>query len=176
MERIKTNLRSVGGRTYGRPDEGIKPSDSGRMRRNCRKVFRIHKRMQSMIGHSLTTSESWKNLPWKQFQKTLFRLQKRVYKAVRVGDKRKARSLQKLILKSQAAKLLAIRQVTQLNAGKKTAGIDGKKSLSFEERFTLAVEQLPNIIPTGSTKGYGKFLSLKRMEQYVCSKPEFDES
>ena len=153
-ERIKTSLRSVGGRTYGRPDEGINSSDSGRIRRNCRKVFRIHKRMQSMIRHSLTTSESWKSLPWKQFQKTLFRLQKRVYKsdvfggsfprkaraAVRVGDKRKARSLQKLILKSQAAKLLAIRQVTQLNAGKKTAGIDGKKSLTFEERFTLAVE------------------------------------
>ena len=93
-----------------------------------------------MIGHSLTTSESWKSLPWKQFQKTLFRLQKRVYKAVRVGDKRKARSLQKLILKSQAAKLLAIRQVTQLNAGKKTAGVDGKASLSFEERFALATE------------------------------------
>jgi RNA-directed DNA polymerase len=93
-----------------------------------------------MIRHGLTTSESWKKLPWKQFQKTLFRLQKRVYKAIRVGDKRKARSLQKLILKSQAAKLLAIRQVTQLNAGKKTAGVDGKKSLSFEERFALAKE------------------------------------
>jgi RNA-directed DNA polymerase len=110
------------------------------MRRNCRKVFRIHKQMQTMIGHSLTTSESWKSLPWKQFQKTLFRLQKRVYKAVRVGDKRKARSLQKLILKSQAAKLLAIRQVTQLNVGKKTAGVDGKASLSFQERFALATE------------------------------------
>ena len=34
--------------------------------------------------------------------------------------------------------MLAIRQVTQLNAGKKTAGIDGKKSLNFEERFTLS--------------------------------------
>ncbi len=139
-ERIKTRLRSVRGRFHGRPDERINPSDAGRMRRNCRKVFRIYKRMQSMIGHSLTTSESWKNLPWKQFQKTLFRLQKRVYKAILVGNKRKARSLQKLILKSQAAKLLAIRQVTQLNAGKKTAGIDGKKSLSFDERFTLATE------------------------------------
>jgi RNA-directed DNA polymerase len=93
-----------------------------------------------MIGHSLTASESWKSLPWKQFQKTLFRLQRRVYKAVQVGDKRKARSLQKLILKSQAARLIAIRQVTQLNAGKKTAGIDGKASLTFEERFTLASE------------------------------------
>ena len=143
-ERKETYLRSGSGRTHGRPDERINSSDTGRMRRNCRKVFRIHKRMQSMIGHGLTTSESWKNLPWKQFQKTLFRLQKRVYKAVRVGDKRKARSLQKLILKSQAAKLLAIRQVTQLNAGKKTAGIDGKKSLSFEERFALASELTQN--------------------------------
>jgi len=60
-----------------------------------------------------------------------------VYKAVQAGDKRKAKSLQKLILKSTAARLLAIRQVSQLNAGKKTAGIDGKKSLNFKERFEL---------------------------------------
>ena len=33
--------------------------------------------------------------------------------------------------------MLAIRQVTQLNDGKKTAGIDGKKSLTFKERFQL---------------------------------------
>jgi RNA-directed DNA polymerase len=91
-----------------------------------------------MVRHGSNTSELWKNLPWKKFQKTLFRLQKRVFKAVQVGDRRKARSLQKLILKSQAARLLAIRQVTQLNAGKKTAGIDGKASLNFKERFALA--------------------------------------
>jgi retron-type reverse transcriptase len=47
----------------------------------------------------------------------------------------------KLILKSTAARLLAVRQVTPLNAGKKTAGIDGKTSLSVEERFALS-EQL----------------------------------
>ncbi|OYD94051.1 RNA-dependent DNA polymerase [Nostoc sp. 'Peltigera membranacea cyanobiont' 210A] len=90
-----------------------------------------------MIRHSRHTSESWKAVPWKKFRRNLFRLQKRVFKAVLVGDKRKARSLQKLILKSTSARFLAIRQVSQLNAGKKTAGIDGKKSLSFEERFNL---------------------------------------
>jgi RNA-directed DNA polymerase len=92
-----------------------------------------------MVRHSINgnASELWKKITWKKFRVSLFRLQKRVYKAVSVGDKRKARSLQKLILKSRAARLLAIRQVTQLNAGKKTAGIDGKKSLSFEERFAL---------------------------------------
>jgi RNA-directed DNA polymerase len=61
-----------------------------------------------------------------------------VFNAVREGNKRKARNLQRLILKSQAARLLAIRQVTQLNAGKKTAGVDGKASLTFEERLTLS--------------------------------------
>jgi RNA-directed DNA polymerase len=93
-----------------------------------------------MIRRSLTASELWKSFKWKKFQKILFRLQRRIYKAVQVGDKRKARSLQKLVLKSQSAKLLAIRQVTQLNAGKKTAGIDGKASLTFEERLALAIE------------------------------------
>ena len=106
----------------------------------------------SMIRHMDNHSESWKKLNWKQFRRNLFRLQQRVFKVVQAGDKRKAMSsLQKLILKSLAARLLAIRQVTQLNAGKKTArhfwgsgilpkdasGIDGKKSLTFEERFEL---------------------------------------
>ncbi|PHJ57221.1 DNA polymerase [Nostoc linckia z18] len=90
-----------------------------------------------MVRHIENYSESWKSLPWKKFRRNLFRLQKRVFKAVREGNKRKAISLQKLILKSNAARLLAIRQVSQLNAGKKTAGIDGKKSLNSKERFQL---------------------------------------
>ena len=90
-----------------------------------------------MIRHGDNANESWKKLNWKQFRRNLFRLQTRVFKAVQAGDKRKAMSLQKLILKSKAARLMAIRQVSQLNAGKKTAGIDGKKSLTFEERFEL---------------------------------------
>jgi RNA-directed DNA polymerase len=92
---------------------------------------------KSMIRHSHEASESWKNLPWKKFRRDLFRLQKRVFKAVQAGNMRKARFLQKLILKSKAARIIAIRQVSQLNAGKKTAGIDGKKSLTFLERFAL---------------------------------------
>ena len=42
-ERIKTCLRSVGGRAHGRPDERINASDAGRMTRNWVKVFRINK-------------------------------------------------------------------------------------------------------------------------------------
>jgi retron-type reverse transcriptase len=90
-----------------------------------------------MVRHSSNTSELWKKLPWKKFRRTLFRLQCRVYKAVGAGDRQRARNLQKLIFKSQAARLLAIRQVTQLNAGKKTPGIDGKTFLNVEERLHL---------------------------------------
>lgn len=90
-----------------------------------------------MVRHSRNASELWKSLPWKKFRVNLFRLQKRVFKAVRVGDMPKAKSIQKLILKSRAARFLAIRQVTQLNAGKKTAGVDGKTALTHEERLNL---------------------------------------
>ncbi|KAB8321114.1 RNA-dependent DNA polymerase [Tolypothrix campylonemoides VB511288] len=93
-----------------------------------------------MVGHSRNTSEPWTNLPWKKFRRDLFRLQRRVYKAVQVKDYRLAKSLQKLILKSTAARLLAIRQVTQLNVGKRTPGIDGRAKLTFEERFELSEE------------------------------------
>ncbi|NEO67875.1 MAG: hypothetical protein F6J98_49075 [Moorea sp. SIO4G2] len=82
-------------------------------------------------------SDLWKSQKWKELRRNLFRLQRRVYKAVQAGDLRKARSLQKLIMKSRSAQLLAIRQVTQLNTGKRTAGVDGKSHLTYKERFEV---------------------------------------
>ena len=91
-----------------------------------------------MVRHvEINYSELWKSLPWKKLRKNLFRLQCRLYKAMRANDKKRVNSLQKLILCSRSARLLAIRQVTQLNVGKKTAGVDGKKSLTFFERIEL---------------------------------------
>ena len=89
------------------------------------------------MTHSASYSDDWRYIDWGKLQKILFRLQRRIFKAVREGDKARARRLQKLVLSSYAARMLAIRQVTQLNQGKKTAGIDGKKSLTFRERFQL---------------------------------------
>ena len=89
------------------------------------------------MTHNTSYSDDWEYADWKGFQKVLFRLQKRIFKAVREEDQAKARRLQKLVISSYAARMLAIRQVTQLNTGKKTAGIDGKKSLTFKERFQL---------------------------------------
>ena len=89
------------------------------------------------MTHSISYSDNWEFTDWKKLQKVLFRLQRRIFKAIREGDKAKAKRLQKLVLSSFAARMLAIRQVSQLNVGKKTAGIDGVKSITFKQRFEL---------------------------------------
>ena len=83
-------------------------------------------------------SVAWKNLPWKKREQHVFRLQKRIYRASQHGEKRKVEKLQKLLMKSEAARLLAVRRVTQDNQGKKTAGIDGIKSVKPQQRLLLA--------------------------------------
>jgi RNA-directed DNA polymerase len=87
-----------------------------------------------------TTSEMWLKLPWKRFQRETYRLQKRIYEASRKEDRTKVINLQRLLLNSHYARMIAIRQVTQLNEGKRTAGIDGKLALTNSERFQLEKE------------------------------------
>lgn len=84
--------------------------------------------------------EEWKGLPWKKFEKTLFRLQHRLYKASKEQDISKCKKLQSLILDSACSRYLAVRQVTQLNFGKRTAGVDGRSSLDLKERLQLSEE------------------------------------
>ncbi|MDJ0718586.1 MAG: reverse transcriptase domain-containing protein [Prochloraceae cyanobacterium] len=86
---------------------------------------------------NINFSELWKNIDWRKTQKIVFRLQVRLWKAMRASDSVRVRNLQNLILRSRSARLIAIRQVTQLNAGKKTAGVDGQKSLNYQQRFEL---------------------------------------
>ena len=80
----------------------------------------------------------WKALPWKSYERKVFKLQKRIYQAARRGDVKAVHRLQRLLMKSWAAKCLAVRRVTQDNRGKKTAGVDGIKSLTPRQRLNLA--------------------------------------
>jgi RNA-directed DNA polymerase len=68
----------------------------------------------------------------------VFKLQKRIYQASSRGDVKLVHQLQKLLFKSESAKLLAVRRVTQDNRGRKTAGVDGVASLKPKERLQLA--------------------------------------
>lgn len=80
----------------------------------------------------------WNTIPWKKIQRNVFKLQKRIYQASSRGDVRTVRKLQRLLMKSWSTKLLAVRRVTQDNQGKKTAGVDGVKSLPPTQRLALA--------------------------------------
>jgi RNA-directed DNA polymerase len=80
---------------------------------------------------------NWKDIPWKKFHRHTYRLQKRIFKASQRGDVGTMRRLQKLLMKSYAAKCLAVRRVTQDNQGKSTAGVDGIKSLTHKQRLEL---------------------------------------
>src|SRR5436305_1808887 len=91
-----------------------------------------------------TESEAWKAIPWRKLEQHVFRIQKRIYQASQQGNRRKVQKLQKLLMKSEAARLLAVRRVTQENQGKKTAGVDGVKSVQPAERFTMVQQIHPN--------------------------------
>jgi RNA-directed DNA polymerase len=79
----------------------------------------------------------WKHINWRKLERCVFKLQKRIYKASQRDDVKAIRRLQKTLMKSWYARCLSVRRVTQDNAGKKTAGVDGVKSLSPEARFKL---------------------------------------
>ncbi|MDJ0729166.1 MAG: group II intron reverse transcriptase/maturase [Crocosphaera sp.] len=87
---------------------------------------------------SLETTVSWNTINWAKIQRKVFKLQKKIFQAVRSGNKAKAHKLQKLLSKSYYAKLLAVRKVTQDNQGKKTAGVDGKIIIYQKQRLELA--------------------------------------
>lgn len=69
-------------------------------------------------------AQSWSGINWPRIERSVSRLQARIVKAVKAGRWHQVRSLQRLLRKSLAAKLLAVRRVTS-NRGKSTAGIDG---------------------------------------------------
>ncbi|WP_050982119.1 MULTISPECIES: reverse transcriptase N-terminal domain-containing protein [Mucilaginibacter] len=52
------------------------------------------------------------------------------------------RKLQKLLSKSNAAKLLAVRKLTQDDQRKKTAGVDGARKLTPAQRMKLSNKDL----------------------------------
>jgi len=86
----------------------------------------------------------WNQLPWKHIQVKVFKLQRRIYRASQHGNAKAVHKLQRLLIKSWYARLLAVRRVTQENSGKKTAGIDGIKSLTPPQRLQLS-QSLKNL-------------------------------
>ncbi|WP_034936597.1 group II intron reverse transcriptase/maturase [Gloeocapsa sp. PCC 73106] len=82
-------------------------------------------------------TKNWNEIDWKTVEIAVFKLQKRIFRASQEGNVKRIHSLQKLLSTSYYGKLWAIRKVTQDNQGKKTAGVDGVKSLNPRERLEM---------------------------------------
>jgi RNA-directed DNA polymerase len=80
----------------------------------------------------------WPSINWRHVDDDVRRLRQRIFTASKAGDLAKVRNLQKLMLRSRANALLSVRRVTQINAGRKTAGIDGEVVVLPEEQAELA--------------------------------------
>ena len=82
----------------------------------------------------------WDVIDWAAREKIVRRLRRRIFAAVRDGDMARATSLQKLLLASRSNALVSVRQVTQRNVGRRTAGIDGEVALTSPARAKVALE------------------------------------
>jgi RNA-directed DNA polymerase len=81
---------------------------------------------------------NWESVNWLPAEENVRRLRQRIFTASQAGDLKRVRNLQKLMLRSRSNTLVSVRRVTELNAGRKTAGIDGQRALTPQARADLA--------------------------------------
>jgi RNA-directed DNA polymerase len=85
-------------------------------------------------GHAV----DWDTIEWDRLRRHVRRLQERIFRATRDKDWARVKNLQKLLVRSQSARLLSVRRVTQENKGKYTPGIDGQVYVTSSQRAELA--------------------------------------
>ena len=83
-----------------------------------------------MVNGPADDALCWDAIDWRFHEDNVRRLRQRIFTAAREGDLGTLRNLQKLMLRSWSNTLLSVRQATQRNAGRKTAGVDGEIALS----------------------------------------------
>ena len=76
----------------------------------------------------------WRQIDWRQVEDDVRRLRQRIFTASKAGDLARVRNLQKLMLRSRANTLVSVRRVTERNAGRLTAGVDGEVVLTPEAK------------------------------------------
>ena len=81
-----------------------------------------------------TDWRTWHDVEWVKVYQAVARVQARIAKAAKAGEWRKVRSLQRLLIKSNGAKVLAVRRVTE-NRGRRTPGVDGQTWSTPEEKW-----------------------------------------
>jgi RNA-directed DNA polymerase len=80
----------------------------------------------------------WDAVGWRLVEDDVRRLRQRIFTATQAGDLKRVRNLQRLMLRSRANALLSVRRVTEINAGRKTAGVDRRVVVGAEEKAAMA--------------------------------------
>jgi len=80
----------------------------------------------------------WGSVDWPRVEGEVRRLRQRIFTASQAGDLKRVRSLQGLMLRSRANALASVRRVTEVNAGRKTAGADGTVVVTAPGKAALA--------------------------------------
>ena len=80
----------------------------------------------------------WRQIDWRRAEQNVRRLRQRIFTASKAGDLERVRRLQKLMLRSRSNTLLSVRRVTERNAGRLTAGVDGEVALTPKAKAELA--------------------------------------
>jgi RNA-directed DNA polymerase len=81
---------------------------------------------------------AWSQVDWRRAARDVRRLRQRIFTASKAGDLQRVRRLQALMLRSRANTLLSVRRVTERNAGRLTAGVDGEVVLTPKAKTELA--------------------------------------
>jgi RNA-directed DNA polymerase len=82
-------------------------------------------------------SLDWRQIDWRQAERNVRRLRQRIFTASKAGDLQKVRRLQALMLRSRSNALVSVRRVTERNAGRLTAGVDGEVVLTPRAKAEL---------------------------------------
>ena len=92
-------------------------------------------------------AERWRQVDWRRVEADVRRLRQRIFTASKAGDLERVRRLQKLMLRSRANTLVGVRRVTERNAGRLTAGVDGEVVLTPEAKMQLVDRVQQNTEP-----------------------------
>jgi len=87
----------------------------------------------------------WDQVDWGQAEERVRRLRRRIFAASQAGDLARVRNLQKLMLRSRSNALVGVRRVTEVNAGRRTAGVDGRIVLASQEKVARTVSSGPSM-------------------------------
>lgn len=79
--------------------------------------------MTIVIDGLKSDGDLWQSINWKKVSQIVNRLQVRIVKAVKAKNRELVRSLQRLLARSLASRLKAVKRVTE-NRGKRTPGVD----------------------------------------------------